>query len=456
MWCVNCGAEIPDGARFCASCGAPVSQPESASPSVPAAAPASIPAEPAPSAVPTPTRTPAAGAAFIPAVSTQAPVQTTPQTTVQPAAQPVYHAVDTSKPHQIAAPVFEGSEDDEAGGNWKDFFTRSLITKMNEIAGGTGVVELRYSDFFRSVFRRHEKGEAAWTFICGTEQTTPDIRDVSTAWPRPWIYSRVLLLLALVSLVFAAVGYMCDNFIGLAAFAFLAAMTAPVAVTVFFFECNALRNISFIDVVKMFLLGGAFSVCMSITAGYFFPFDMSNAPALISAALTAVVEEGFKLLAIIFFMKQLKDRNYILSGILVGAAIGGGTGAFATSGMILKWWFYEGFQSSLELAFMRAGLELGSHVAWGAIMGGAITLVSNGKEFDFAQIISVPSLVYLGIAFGLHFLWEFPLPMFSSASSALGISSQQTIISAFAWVVISILLNRGLGQVNEMAGVSSD
>lgn len=45
MFCTKCGAKLPDGARFCAMCGAPATMPET--PSTPVAAPVAAPA-PAP------------------------------------------------------------------------------------------------------------------------------------------------------------------------------------------------------------------------------------------------------------------------------------------------------------------------------------------------------------------------------------------------------------------------
>ena len=98
-------------------------------------------------------------------------------------------------------------------------------------------------------------------------------------------------------------------------------------------------------------------------------------------------------------------------------------------------------------------MALGCHVAWGAIEGGALTLASDGRDFSFEQVTSPNCLIFLAVSVVLHFFWNFQIPLFSDIPF-LGDSSQQAIITAFAWIVISVLLSRGLDQVNQMTGAT--
>ncbi len=83
MKCINCGAEVRDGAKFCPDCGSPLA--------VPAPEPAPAPApEPVPASEPVSVPEPAQ-----PAAPVQQPVYTAP---AQPVQQPVYSA-------PVAAPV---------------------------------------------------------------------------------------------------------------------------------------------------------------------------------------------------------------------------------------------------------------------------------------------------------------------------------------------------------------
>lgn len=407
MICPVCGAENTGDARFCAKCGSALA--------ARAEEPSSLPVVEEPEPLPTS----AAHAA--------------------PAAQPV-----------APAPA---DDDVYEGGDWKEILSNTVTAKVNEAAGGTGAVQLRYGDFFREVFKHHEKGEAERIFVCGTKETTPAISEVSTKWPRPWLYSRVLLLFVVITALFAAGAQVFDNFIGLSGLVMSGALAAPLAVTVFFFECNALRNVSFLEVAQVFLLGGSVAVLAAIGLESVVATGPVATSQLASAAAIAVIEELAKVAVMAFFLMRLKGRNFILSGMLVGAAVAGAFGAFETAGYAMRWWWEYGLQESMSLILTRSGLALGCHVAWGAIEGGALTLASDGRDFSFEQVTSPNCLIFLAVSVVLHFFWNFQIPLFSDIPF-LGDSSQQAIITAFAWIVISVLLSRGLDQVNQMTGAT--
>lgn len=408
MICPVCGAENSGDARFCAKCGSALG--------TSAQEPSGLPLVEEPATLPT----------------------------------SAAHAA----PAAPAAPA-PADDDPYEGGNWKEILANTVTTKVNEAAGGTGAVQLRYGDFFREVFKHHEKGEAERIFVCGTKETTPSISEVSTKWPRPWLYSRVLLLFVVITALFAAGAQVFDNFIGLSGLVMSGALAAPLAVTVFFFECNALRNISFLEVAQIFLLGGSVAVLAAIGIETLVAQTPIVTSQLSSNAAIALIEEAAKVAVIVFFLMRLKGRNFILSGMLVGAAVAGAFGAFETAGYAMRWWWEYGLQESLSLILTRAGLALGCHVAWGAIQGGALTLASDGRDFGFEQVTAPSCLTFLAVSVVLHFFWNFQLPLFSELSAVIKVSSQQAIITAFAWIVISVLLSRGLDQVNQMTGASS-
>ena len=87
MFCTNCGAQVPDGSKFCTHCGSPIA-------AAPAPAPAPVPPAPAPepAPVPEPVATPAPAPEPV-AVSIPTPVNEVPQAapvpTPVPAATPV-------------------------------------------------------------------------------------------------------------------------------------------------------------------------------------------------------------------------------------------------------------------------------------------------------------------------------------------------------------------------------
>ena len=97
MFCTNCGAQVPDGSKFCTSCGSPIA-------AAPAPAPAPAPSAPAPEPVVTPAPTPEP----IPAPPTPEQVAApepvaTPAPEPAPAPEPV--ATPAPAPEPVAVPV---------------------------------------------------------------------------------------------------------------------------------------------------------------------------------------------------------------------------------------------------------------------------------------------------------------------------------------------------------------
>lgn len=96
MFCTNCGAQVPDGSKFCTHCGSPIA-------AAPAPAPAPVPPAPAPEPVvpsaPEPAPVPEPVAAPVPEPPTPEPPASAPE----PA--PVPEPVATPAPEPAAAPV---------------------------------------------------------------------------------------------------------------------------------------------------------------------------------------------------------------------------------------------------------------------------------------------------------------------------------------------------------------
>ena len=72
------------------------------------------------------------------------------------------------------------------GGSWVD--------SLNEYVGNDRPANLNWRVLFTDVFKPHTTEEAEEIFICGTKTTTPNMCSISKDWPRPWLYSRVLLM----------------------------------------------------------------------------------------------------------------------------------------------------------------------------------------------------------------------------------------------------------------------
>ncbi|MCR5626322.1 MAG: hypothetical protein K6F99_03285, partial [Lachnospiraceae bacterium] len=180
--------------------------------------------------------------------------------------------------------------------------------KINVMAGGSGKVDLRLRDLFSGVFKRHDSGEAEKIFICGTKETTPDRANISAEWPKPWLYTRVFLVLFITFVLLMLCYTIFKNTNVIPGIIFVGSACVPFSVLVFLFEINAPRNISIFEVARVFCLGGAASLFVTLIL-YIFEGAQNG---IIEAILIGIIEEAGKLLIVAFLIGHRPKNNYIL------------------------------------------------------------------------------------------------------------------------------------------------
>ena len=320
--------------------------------------------------------------------------------------------------------------------NTANEFLGNFTNKLDSMTGGTGTVELRIRDLFSQFFKPHTRQEAENVFACGSLTTTPKIEDISSSWPKPWYFARVFLLLLISSLT----SYIMVSKFNMTrvepAYAIISAMVGPIPVMFFFFECNSPRNIDLMTVLKIFFLGGILSLLITTLLLTFLP---SGTGALIPAMMTGLIEELGKFLATAYFIKELKDKRYILNGLLIGGAVGAGFAAFETAGYIMEY--------GINNAFIRAVLAIGGHVSWAGVTGAAIMIVlkKNNSIFNWNLIWSGESLRFLILVIVLHGIWDT-----SVFGDELFEYIKWGVLCIIICLAIMIVLNRGLKEINEL------
>lgn len=329
-------------------------------------------------------------------------------------------------------------------GNVATRVAQGIANKVNQATGYNDVVELKVKDFFSDVFKRHTHEDVERLFACGSPETTPPLATVTATWPRPWAYARVFAVLLASFLMSLAGVYIFDNNNCWPAVFMLSSAVVNVSVVVFFFEANITRNVSFADVLRVLLVGGLLSILVVLVN----PIgNFSGTGALLPALLTGFSEELAKALTTAFFLNQMRDKRYILNGLLIGAAVGGGFALFETSGYV-----YNAATVGVELMFStaltRALTAIGGHVAWAAAEGGALALCSGTGEFSWKNLADKRFLSILAICIVLHGLWDswiagmiagifYPLPFL--------------VFILVIWIVLIVLLHRGVSQINVLA-----
>ena len=306
------------------------------------------------------------------------------------------------------------------------------------MTGGTDHVELNMKDLVSNVLNSHSQEDAEEIFICGTSKTTPDFQNVSSAWPRPWLYSRVFLILAI---TFVCLLILCRDFgntMAVPGLVFIGALAMPFSILIFFFEVNVPRNISIFEVTKIFFIGGVMSLLMTSLLYAFLEIRTLDTSG---AFMVGFAEEVGKVIVVAYFISSAK-KKYILNGLLIGAAVGAGFAVFETAGYIMK-------SQSLDVLYLRGVLSLGGHVAWAGLTGAALAMVKEDRPLSMEHLTNIKFLQFLAVAIILHGIWDMP------SSNHFSLPVVQMGLVVVVWVFLLVMIHAGLRQISE-AGIKTD
>ncbi len=419
MFCSKCGTKIEDGSAFCQACGAPVEN---------TAAPKEVKVE----------------------APASAPVQETANEPEQKSAQDTAQSAVANAGATVSN-ITQSIGNKFADPNLKEIAAhpvKSFNKKVNELAGGEGVVELKFRDLFSGVFAKHSKEDAEDLFICGTSKTTPTQDRISTEWPKPWLFARIFLALFVATIVLYSLIVYFGNVNCVPGYMTMGSFLVPFSVLVFIFEVNAPRNISFYEVLKYFFVGGCLSLLVTLIL---FRFTGAGEISYLGAILIGVVEETGKFLVTAFYVKRTKKCTYILNGLLIGAAIGAGFAAFESSGYAFTSLFIGqglSIDNATHTILLRAVLAPGGHVLWAAIEGAAMMIALDHKEFRSSVLLNKTFLSLSGICILMHGIWDMPfqLPFYL----------KYIVLIAASWIVLIIMITRGLDEINKLNQISSN
>src|SRR5690625_3186199 len=132
------------------------------------------------------------------------------------------------------------------------------------MVGEQGVIDVNLRDVFSSVFKKHTKEEAEALFITGTEMTPPEESEIPTIWPKPWLFSRVFLVLAMTDILLYISASIFENINAIPGMIIIGSFAVPFSLLILFWEMNAPRNISIYEVAKMLFVGGAASLVATL------------------------------------------------------------------------------------------------------------------------------------------------------------------------------------------------
>jgi RsiW-degrading membrane proteinase PrsW (M82 family) len=312
---------------------------------------------------------------------------------------------------------------------------QSIGNQISSLASTDKLEGFSLRAFFSEVFKKRDASEVDDYFVVGTSRTTPSIEDVSTNWPKPWFFFRVLIFLGLVYLGFYFAFQQFGNPKLIPGLIMMGSLAAPLATVILFFELNVPRNISFNRVLMLVASGGIVSLFVALVG-----FSVSDLNWL-GASQAGIVEEVGKLLAVIIVARSFKGK-YILNGLLYGAAVGAGFAFFESSGYAFE---FLGKSGKLDVMFdviqLRALLTPFGHVAWTAIAAGALWRVKGDRPFQLNMLLDGRFLKTMAIPMMLHMAWDSP---FSSPFNV-----HLVVLGVIGWFVVFGLVQQGLRQIRD-------
>ncbi len=304
---------------------------------------------------------------------------------------------------------------------------------LNRVAGTEKLEGFSLSEMFSETFRSRTVDEMEEYLIVGTRKTTPNISEVETGWPKPWLFMRFLLLLVVIYVGLLTAYQQFQNPNLLPGLIILGSAAMPLATLILFFELNTPRNVSIYRVLVLVGLGGMASLAISLIG-----YDLTRLNWL-GASSAGIVEELGKLAALVLIVRGTRYK-YILNGMLFGAAVGTGFACFESSGYAFQYLPYLG--TMLHVIWLRGLLAPLMHVAWTAMVGAALWRAKGDRRITSELFLDPKFYPVLLFAMALHMLWNCPFnPPFHIKEILLG---------AAAWFVIWGLVQQGLRQVQEV------
>ena len=312
---------------------------------------------------------------------------------------------------------------------------------FNTITGDNTKNVITFRELFSEIFKKHSKEDQDALMVSGTGAAgLPQYRE----WRKPWLFSRVLLVLGACFFIL----YLCWTLFQQTAgniipgLIFIGSMAIPFSLMLFFWETNKPRNISLFDVAKVFFVGGALSLLLTFVLQPLFDGILSwgVGGSIVLALVIGISEETAKALTAGLFLRQLRS-GYILNGLLIGAAVGAGFAVFETAGYAMR---MSSMEQAIQILFVRGGLSVGGHVVWTAIAGAALMAMRRpGQPLRLGDIGNSRFFMLYAVPVLLHALWDFFC--FEVWNESLQYVLLGLLIVA-AWVFIVKLINRGFKE----------
>ncbi len=296
---------------------------------------------------------------------------------------------------------------------------------------------------FAGLFKRRTREEYENTLTQGMFRDSVNHKVIGLE--APWLYIRLLLFL----LICTGISFLAA-FSSPMPFVIMGGLCSILPMMMFLFESNYPRNLSFIDVLKMFTLGGLASIALTLLN----PLAYSWNEVLSAVVFAPLFEETFKAALAIFFIARIKPKN-MLTGMLVGFSVGAGFCFFenvhyafsmAVSGALYGDEIEAIILPVLTIIVRTASQLLHGHHYYTGIFAAIYVLFKERAEFNFRDLFQWKVIVAPAYSITLHTVWN--------AASCISVPVlpliMQALVCIASFVLLIVLINVGIAQTRIM------
>lgn len=221
----------------------------------------------------------------------------------------------------------------------------------------------------------------------------------------------------------------------------------PVVFVVFLYDHQHLSSLTPEIITKSFVVGGVLGVLgASVLEGLLLPLISGPGAglSLTGGIVVGLIEEGCKLLAVLFLARHMKHTEAI-DGLLLGAAVGMGFAALESTGYAFTTFLVSKGHvgASLFTTVLRGLFAPFGHGVWTAIVSAVLFRQSAPNRF---RITGLVILTYIFVSL-LHGLWDgLPNTVYLIIPPGIPIPLISLVIGIIGIIVLTVLYRRARVQ----------
>lgn len=311
--------------------------------------------------------------------------------------------------------------------------------------------KITWKDILSECRKKHTRQDLEYALSAGTVMNRVAEADMLGKWQKPWIFYPMLKGgLLLVILTYAAlfvpifaIGSYNDGSLYLTTI--LPPIVIPFILVIFIWELNIPKNISVYELLIGFLAGGILSFAV-VSVMFLF---VGDGPGIFAASFAAFREEPAKLAAaaLILYLFSKNKKIYGLTGLVVGAAVGAGFGAFESVSYAINGLLEGGAMYSVMISVVRGIFALGGHTLYTAPYTAALALAAHRDGIKPGCFLNRDFLLFFFGSMALHFCWN----------ADVGGFPKYIAITVILWVELLYIVKKCLYQaidIGQRAGGS--